>query len=166
VDGGLTDNLGLRAIHEVVMLSGGMAEFNRKYNRMPPRRLVVISVNASTERKSEMDRTDKQPSLGTTIGAMTDIQLHRYNTATIEVLKKSLSRFAQELSTEDRPVEPYFIILDFDGIQDPEQRRVLNQIPTSFELSDEQVDLLIDAGGELLRTNPEYKRLLRDLGNG
>ena len=47
------------------------------------------------------------------------------------------------MSTEDRPVGPYFILLDFDGIQDPERRSVLNQIPASFSLSDEQVDLLI-----------------------
>jgi hypothetical protein len=69
-------------------------------------------------------------------------------------------------ATGDRPVESYFIILDFDGIQDPERRRVLNQIPTSFQLSDEQVDLLIEAGGVLLRTNPEFQRLLTDLGKG
>ena len=69
-------------------------------------------------------------------------------------------------ATGDRPVEPYFIILGFDGIQDPERCRVLNQIPTSFQLSDEQVDLLIEAGGVLLRTNPEFQRLLTDLEKG
>jgi NTE family protein len=97
---------------------------------------------------------------------MSDIQLHRYNLATIALMNKTLKEWSHELSTEDRPVESYFILLDFDGIQDPERRIALNQIPTSFNLSDEQVDLLIDAGGELLRTNPEYQRLLHDLGNG
>jgi len=166
VDGGLTDNLGLRALYEVVMVSGGMNEYIKKYDREPPRRLVMISVNASAEPDPEMDRTDEQPSMSTTIGAVSDIQLHRYNTATIELMKRALARWAQEMSTEDRSVEPYFILLDFDGIQDPERRSVLNQIPTSFDLSDEQVDLLIDTGGELLRTHPEYQRLLNDLGEG
>jgi len=166
VDGGLTDNLGLRALYEIVMIAGGMTEYVKKYNREPPRRLVLISVNASAESDPEMDRSDKQPSLRTTISAMSDIQLHRYNTATIELMKRTLDSWDREMSTEDRPVEPYFILLDFDGIQDPERRSVLNQIPTSFGLSDEQVDLLIDAGGELLRTNHEYQRLLNDLGEG
>ena len=166
VDGGLTDNLGLRALYEIVMIAGGMTEFNKLYKRQPPRRLVLLSVNASAEPDAEIDRTDKQPSIGKTISAMSDIQLHRYNTATIELLKINLAHWAQEMSTEDRPVEPYFILLDFDGIQDPERRSALNQIPTSFSVSDEQVDLLIDAGGELLRTNPEYQRLLNDLGKG
>ena len=97
---------------------------------------------------------------------MSDIQLHRYNTATIELMKKTLVSWAQGLSTEDTHVESYFILLDFDGIHDPERRKALNQIPTSFNLSDEQVDLLIEAGGELLRTNPEYQRLLTDLREG
>jgi NTE family protein len=166
VDGGLTDNLGLRALYEIVMIGGGMSEITKLYNRTPPRRLVLISVNASAEPHPEMDRSDKQPSIGKTISAMSDIQLHRYNTATIGLMDKTLVEWAQELSTEDRPVEAYFILLDFDGIQDPERRSVLNQIPTSFHLSNEQVDLLIDAGGELLRTNSEYQRLLTDMGKG
>jgi len=167
VDGGLTDNLGLRALYEIVSLSGGtMAEYNKKYNRTPPKRVVMISVNASTEPGHHMDSSDKQPSLGKTIGAMSDIQLLRYNTATIELMKKTLVSWTQGMSTEGHHVEPYFILLDFNGIHDPERRKALNQIPTSFNLSDEQVDLLIEAGGELLRTNPEFQRLLNDLGEG
>ncbi len=167
VDGGLTDNLGLRALYEIVMIAaGGMTEFNKLYKRQPPRRLVLLSVNASAKPAPEMDQSDKQPSLGKTISAMSDIQLHRYNTATIELMKKTLASWAQEMSTEDRPMVPYLILLDFDGIQDPERRSALNQIPTSFDLNDEQVDLLIDAGGELLRTNPEFQRLLNDIGEG
>ena len=39
-----------------------------------------------------------------------------------------------------------------------------NRIPTSFSLSDEQVDKLIAVGHELLRGNPDYQRFLADLG--
>ncbi len=49
-------------------------------------------------------------------------------------------------------------------IQQPEQRAFFNAIPTSFNLSEEQVDRLIEAGHELLRNNPDYQRLLADLG--
>jgi NTE family protein len=163
VDGGITDNLGLRAIHEVMAVSGGMAQFLKKHDRQPPRRLVMISVNASTDPEPEMDRTNKQPSLKESISAMSDVQLHRYNVATIELMKNSLGRWAQELSTPERPVTPYFILLDFREIQEPERRRFFNQTPTSFSLTDEQVDRLIEVGGELLRNDPEFRRLLSDL---
>lgn len=163
VDGGITDNLGLRAISEVIELAGGAAEYTEKFQRTPPRRLAIISVNASADPEPDMDKTNKQPTLAQTVSAMSDIQLHRYNAATIELMKYSLARWARELSTPERPVEPYFILLDFDGIQEPERRSFLNRTPTSFRLSDEQVDRLIEAGGELLRTNPEFRRLLADL---
>jgi NTE family protein len=163
VDGGITDNLGLRAIYDVYELAGGVEAFARIHKRQPPRRLVIIAVNASTEPEPEMDQSNKQPSLGATISAMSDVQLHRYNVATVELLKQSLERWAQALSTPDNPVEPYFIRLNFKAIADPERRNFLNQTPTSFRLSDEQVDQLIEAGGELLRSNPEFRRLVSDL---
>jgi NTE family protein len=163
VDGGITDNLGLRAVYEVIELSGGVAEYNKKFQRKPPRRFIIISVNAAADPEPKMDRTNKQPSLEETVSAMSDVQLHRYNTATIELMRHSLARWASELATPESPVEPYFIQLDFNAIHEPERRRLLNQTPTSFHLSDEQVDRLIEVGGELLRTNPEFRRLLADL---
>ena len=49
VDGGITDNLGLRAIYEIVEVAGGIQTFLKSVDRRPPGRLVVISVNASTD---------------------------------------------------------------------------------------------------------------------
>ncbi len=63
VDGGITDNLGLRAIYEVIEVAGGAKVFVEKRGRKPPRQMVVISVNASTEVEPEMDKSNKQPSL-------------------------------------------------------------------------------------------------------
>ena len=164
VDGGITDNLGLRAIYEVIEVSGGARETYRQLGHKPPRHGVVISVNASTDPEPEMDMSNRQPSIGETIGAMSSVQLHRYNDATLELFQNSMERWSEELSTPDRPVTPYFVQLGFGDIEQPEARRFFNQIPTSFKLSEEQVDRLIEAGHELLRNNPDYQRLLVDLG--
>ncbi len=166
VDGGITDNLGLRAIYEIVEVAGGVKAFMKKLDHEPPRRLVIISVNASTDPEPEMDISNKQPSLEETINAMSDVQLHRYNTATLELLQQGVTRWAQELSTPERPVTPYFIQVGFSDVEQPERRQFFNRIPTSFSLSDEQVDRLIAAGHELLRSNPDYQRFLADLGGG
>lgn len=163
VDGGITDNLGLRGLYEIVELSGGMAEFSARYQRLPPKRLILISVNAATDPARDIDQSAKQPSVSEVVGAVSDVQLHRYNVDTIALLKASMERWAQELSTPGRPVEPYFILLDFHGIQDEKERLFLDQTPTSFSLTDEQVDGLIEAGGDLLRNNPEFRRLLSDI---
>jgi NTE family protein len=164
VDGGITDNLGLRAIYEIVEVSGGIDTFVRKLDRKPARHLVVLSVNASTDPEPEMDISNKQPSLGETIGAVTDAQLHLYNTATLELMNTSVQRWARDLATPGAPVSPYFIQLGFRDIKQPEQRKFFNQVPTSFSLTDEQVDRLVAAGRQLLRNNPDYQRFIADLG--
>lgn len=164
VDGGITDNLGLRAIYEVVEIAGGArAAINKRQDKTPPRRLAIISVNASTDPEPEMDNSNRQPSLEETIGAMSDVQLHRYNVATLELMKHSVKRWAADLSTPNRPVTPYFIQVGFRDIQEPDRRRFFNRVPTSFSLTDEQVDRLIAAGRHLLRENPEFRALLADL---
>lgn len=94
---------------------------------------------------------------------MSDVQLRRYSADTIALIKSSFKRWAAQMSTPEQPVETYFILLSFDGIPEPEQRDFLNQMPTSFALTDEQVDGLIATGGELLRNHPEFQRLMADV---
>jgi NTE family protein len=110
-----------------------------------------------------MDASNKQPSLSETINSVTDIQLHRYNAATLKLMKQAMIRWAKELSTPVKPVTPYFIQISFRDIQQPETRVFFNRIPTSFSLSDEQVDRLIAAGRELLRNNTDFQQLLAGL---
>ncbi len=60
-------------------------------------------------------------------------------------------------------MEPYFIKLQFSGVDDPGLLERLNLMPTSFSLSDEQVDTLIATGAQLLRDNPEFRRMMADV---
>jgi NTE family protein len=43
------------------------------------------------------------------------------------------------------------------------ERDYLNELPTPFSLSGEQVDRLRAAAGAIMRASPEYQRMLRDL---
>lgn len=164
VDGGITDNLGLRALLEVVAMEGGINAHFDRVNLQPPRHTVVIAVNASTEAQSVMDRSNKQPSMMDTINAMSDIQLHRYNTATLEAMQQQLVQWEKALSTPERPISAQFVQVDLRDIQDPALRDFINRVPTSFSLTGEQVDKMIAAGRQLLRDNPEFRELLATVG--
>ena len=164
VDGGITDNLGLRATYEVIEIAGGVDATYKKLGRKPPRYGIMISVNASTDPELELDMTNKQPSVAETIGAMSNVQLHRYNDATLELMRQSMKRWVEDMSTPDGPVSRYIAQVSFQDVMQPEAQRFFNRIPTGFSLSEEQVDRLIEAGHELLRNNPEYQRFLADLG--
>jgi hypothetical protein len=50
-------------------------------------------------------------------------------------------------------------------VKQPSTLDFFNMILTSFNLNDEQVDRLIEAGRTLLRDNPEFQQLLTDLAN-
>ncbi|MBM9515201.1 patatin-like phospholipase family protein [Desulfogranum marinum] len=165
VDGGITDNMGLRAMTDVMALSGGPSAMINKMQRKIPRRVVFLSVNASTEHNSDMDKTTVQPSMLDAMNAMTDIQLHRYNDATVDKVKSDLDVWTAKISTPEHPVASYFIQLGFEETPQLEVKLFLNKIPTSFSLTDEQVDTLISSARVLLRTDPEFKQLLADLAN-
>jgi NTE family protein len=163
VDGGITDNLGLRALYDIIEIKGGPKMIHEKLNLRPPRQIGVIIVNASTDRQPEMDKSTKQPSWEETITAVSNVQIRRYSTATLELIEESINRWAKELSTPDRAVTPYLIQISFKDLEAANSREFFNQIPTSFSLSDEQVDRLIAAGRELLRNNADFQRFLSDL---
>ena len=164
VDGGITDNLGLRALLDMIELVGGARQYQQAMGVSVPRRIAFISVNAAADTPLGIGATARAPSIGDTLNAVTNIQLHRYNVATLEQMQQSVEAWAQQLSTPERAVSPYFIRLSFESVPDGPLRRFLNEIPTSFALSDEQVDRLIDTGRTLLRENPDFQRLVRSLG--
>ncbi|MDM0111427.1 patatin-like phospholipase family protein [Variovorax sp. J22R133] len=163
VDGGITDNLGLRALLDAVELAGGAEKYVQAVGVATPRRIAIISVNAAVEASGRIGETNRAPSLEHTMHAVTDAQLHRYNVATLRQTQQSLERWKRELSTPGWPVSSYFIQLSFEDVPDLPLRRFLNDIPTTFVLSREQVARLIAAGRELLRNNPDYQRLLASL---
>ncbi len=163
VDGGITDNLGLLALYDIVEVAGGARQFMRNVGAKPTSKLVIISVNASTKPRYVMERSNKVPSLEDTINAVSDIQLHNANAATLQTLKTSVKRWSADLSTAQQQVEPYFIEIDFDSIQQPSRRLFYNQIPVSLSLKKNQIDKLIQAGRELVLSNTEFQRLMRDL---
>lgn len=159
VDGGISDNLGLMAIYEVVEVVGGIKAFHRMLNNQPAKHIVLISVNASTHVKHQMGASRKEPSIEDTINTMTDVQLHRYNAASQDLMQTTLQRWADELSTPSQRVEPHFVSISFDTLSPPEQDYV-NGIPTAFTLENQQIDRLIALGQRLLSENPSYQQLL------
>ena len=163
VDGGITDNMGLRAISDVVTVSGGPQAVVDKMQRKIPSNVVFLSVNASTVKHPDMDKTAKQPSMIESMNAMTSIQLHRYNAATVDMVRNNLDNWAKQLSTPEHHINTYFIEVSFEGVTQPQLKLFLNKIPTSFKLEPDQVDALIENGRSLLRADPEYQELLKNL---
>jgi NTE family protein len=165
LDGGVTDNLGLRSIYRNLMLSGGAVNlYNSQENPAPIEHIVVLVVNASTTAVTDIGKSKLIPSAIDVITAVTDIQLHLFNSESNSLLKEELMELAKNLSRSDSLIQPYFIELSVDDVKDPDEELYLNKIPTNFYLEKEQADKLIDTAKSLLRQNEDYQKLLTNIG--
>lgn len=162
VDGGVTDNLGIRTLYDHIEIQGGARSAVRNLGQRP-KIIIVILVNAETRSARPMDQRNKTPSASEVVAAVSNTQIGRYNIESEILLRESLQRWATDLSDTDDPVETFFIQIDFESVADERQRLFYNNMATSFSLPDNEVDGLIEAGHRLLKQSPEFQRLDRRL---
>jgi len=105
------------------------------------------------------------------LDAATTTPLANYNFETLEYLRNNLNGWRSEIRQHrcKRKIkcsapDLYLIELRIDDIPDPPLRKRLVSVPTDFSLPLDVVNDLIDAGHLLLSSNPEYQRLLQDVG--
>lgn len=126
--------------------------------------MVMIAVDASANAAGGLGLDRRAPSMLRAIDIMSDVQLHRYNAATLQQVHDSMQRWADEVSTPERRVQPWLVTVALGDVADAGLRARLAKVPTSFDLTAQQVDELVAAGRALLRDNPEFRRLLASLG--
>ena len=160
VDGGISDNLGVRSAFERVHILGGAQQASQRLLDRRPSVIAMIVVNAQTRPERPMDLSRRAPGTSAVLGAVSHAQLQRYNMESIALMQSSLEQWSNELATPDQPVTPYFIQLDFESIADPEVRVLFNNVATSLALPSEEVDYLVEAGHRLLRNSPEFQELV------
>lgn len=165
VDGGITDNLGVRAILDILTVAGGLDEFSRRHGQPAPQKVVIIMVDANTQPNTSMNLSNKQPSPVTVISAVSGLQLARFDAEGAKILSEKIQEWESEPTTPSQHQrKAHFVKVRLQDIQDPETRSYFNNVPTSFRLEDNQVDRLIEAGRSLLRDNHEFQELLTGLG--
>jgi NTE family protein len=159
VDGGISDNLGLRALSDQIEIFG--LEKTRATQRV--KRIIVILVNSSVKPARAMDKNPESPSISETLDAFTSALIERYTTDTKSYFFDEKSEFEQRIREVDPDVEFYLTEVSFESLEQSDVKTVFNRLPTSLELDDEQIDSLIAAGRGLLRNDKTFKHLKRAL---
>ena len=161
VDGGVSDNLGLRAFFGLMSHVDDPHKAFSNLGHGDVRHILIISVDSHVKHKNKWALKSGAPSLRELIGSVSATQITRYSADTIELVRFSFDKWAKQISTPGQPVSVNFVEVNFNMVKDENERDYLNDIGTSFELDDEHVDRLIAAGRQVLRESPEFEAFMR-----
>jgi NTE family protein len=176
VDGGVADNLGIRASLEKIIASGDAWTTLKAGGLEEVHKIVFLIVNSETEINPKWNLFDSIPGFSAMLDSYSSIAIARYNVETVALLRESLRGWEEQIRQGRCPAgqistEPgscgdirfYMIEVKFDALPDQEERTYFKRLPTSFALPSEVVDKLREAAGRILRGSRDFKRLLKDL---
>lgn len=176
VDGGVADNLGVRAIVDRIIVRGNFWETIRNTHHENVHKVIFIVVNAETQPDARWDRKGSPPALSAMLDSYSTIAIERYNVETIALLKENLKEWTEQVRTQrcagkTVSAEPgscgdiqfYIVEVKFEALKNERERRYFNKLSTSYALTPEEVDDLRAAARRILEASEEFQRLLRDL---
>jgi NTE family protein len=164
LDGGLSDNLGLRNAVAAITVAADPQQMMREIGHEDVKQILVIVVNAEQKAKRRWDNHDRAASPLQVVSGLSGSQIHNTNRITIELARMLFDDLGRALSRPGAPVAVEFVEVSFEELADAGEREFLGGVETSFRLSDEKVDRLISAGRDVLRRSPSFQRAVNRIG--
>ena len=182
VDGGVSDNVGMRGVLDALEVMQALHEAGMKTPLDKAKRIIVVIVNSLSVPPTEWDESESPPgpvqimlkAAGTPIDANSFESIEQLKDTAARWRTMRLIRDSAAMAANTDPAvaaalrvpnaEIYAIDVSFSALKDKAERAFLNQLPTSFVLPEEAVDRLRAAAGTIIADSPEFKRLLKDVG--
>jgi len=169
VDGGVSDNLGIRSILDIVTYhQDNMWNVLKTYHMTHTKKLVFIVVNASGFSDPKIARSRLSPSTLKVLDTVTNIQFDSFNIETLDLLRSKFPEWKKQIVSgrcqpSKKPgcdnIEIDLIEVNLKNVTPAERAKLLN-VPTSLELPPKTVDILKTTGSRLLKRSQAYQRLL------
>jgi NTE family protein len=182
VDGGVSDNVGMRAVLDSLEILEALHEIGMATPLDGARRIIVFIVNSLSSPPTNWDATENPPGTVDILLKSAGTPIDAFSYEAVELLKDMAEQWrtlrlirdsAAMAANKDPAVakavrvpdaELYAIDVSFPALKDKAEFDYLNQQPTSFVLPPEAVDRLRAAPGTIIMDSPEFKRLLKDVG--
>jgi len=182
VDGGVSDNLGMRGVLDVLELMEALHDKGMPTPLDHVKKIIIFVVNSLSSPPTNWDEREEPPGTIDILLKATGVPIDHYSYEAVEQLKDIASRWSEARQVRRlagcdagkneavcavvrAPIAEIFPIdVSFAQLKDNAEREYLNQQPTSFVLPPEAVDRLRAAAGTIILANPEFQRLLKDLG--
>jgi len=181
VDGGVSDNIGVRGVLEALEELAASAAFRGEVGFGAIQRIVLMVVNAQSSPSTDWDRRESPPGTVGQLLQASGVPIERYSFETIETMKDRaeitkwrrdlrvaqlrLAGATEEVAEASVPkVNLQVLDVSFSAIPDLKERAYFMNLPTSFVLPAEEIDRLREVAGRLLRQSAEYETIVRELG--
>ena len=163
VDGGVSDNLGLRFYLELLSYLGSNPELLHQGPFERVRKVIFICVNAQVKDEKDWDHKAKTPGSIPVAIAADAVTMRLYSADTLAWLAAAIEKLRSDPALKSK-VDFYSIDLSFDQFRDQSEAAYFLSLPTTFFLKSHVIGDLKAAAHTLLYQNPDFKRLMTDLG--
>lgn len=168
VDGGITDNLGVRgSMMSPVAHYGNVPDMAGAFSPSALDRVIkvlVVIANAQVHPEYDWSKEAYEPGVVSTLLASFNAALNILNTETVALARRGFMKWGDRINARRSPTLPkvtvHFTTLTFDNIQDTQERRYFNAMPTNLNLPDYQVDQVRSLARRLLQQSPDFQRFL------
>jgi NTE family protein len=182
VDGGVSDNVGMRGVLDALEVLEALHEAGLPTPLDSAKRIIVFVVNSLSSPPTNWDESFSPPGTIDILLKSAGTPIDAFSYETIELLRDKAARWntmrlvrnsAAFAANKDPAVtqalrtpaaEIYAIDVSFAALKDKKELEYLNLQPTTFVLEPEAVDRLRAASGTIIMDSPEFKRLLKALG--
>jgi NTE family protein len=182
VDGGVSDNVGMRAVLDSLEVLEALHEAGVPSPFDSARRIIVFIVNSLSSPPTNWDESENPPGTLDVLLKAAGTPIDAFSHEAGELLRDTAARWrtlrrvrdsAAMAANKDPAVaaalrvpdaEIFAIDVSFPALKDKAELDYLNQQPTTFVLSAEAVDRLRAAAGTIIMDSPEFQRLLKDVG--
>lgn len=172
VDGGMTDNLGVRgSMMSPVMHYGNVEDMSGAFDEEgldKVSKVLVVVANAQIYEDYTWSREGREPGLIGSLSASFDSAIGILNSETIGLARRGFMQWADRINRRPGrvgrpPVDVKFAALTFDHIRDDDERRYFNSVPMALSLPAHQVDKVRALARRLLNDSPDYQSFLDSL---
>ena len=170
MDGGIADNLALRALLNFFIVFEAEDQLFRQ-TALGTRRILVISVDGEAATPPALGQQRVVGGVFKIISAASGTQIDAYNYETLALAREQVRDLADRIRAARCAAGPVInghpcedvrgdlVHLSLSGIQDPAVRARLQAIPTGLTIPSKDVDALLGYGETLVRDNPVIRHV-------
>jgi NTE family protein len=174
MDGGISDNLALRGVVNGSIALDDTTEAFRRV-ALKARRVLVLSIDGQSAPDPALSKQRVVTGLSQIFGAVSGTQIDAYNFETLVLTESELRQLVESVRkvrcSQARVIEGFdcadvrgaLVHISLASIPDAEKRQRLQAIPTGLTIPDEDVDLLVSSGEQLVQQNGAIRQLVSDL---